>query len=99
MSNMIQGLPAITPEQNAANIAAPASEGSSFMDTLRNVMDQMGQLQTDAQQQVSSLLHGDGEDVHTAMIAMQKADLSFQLMMQARNKIIDAYQQVSQMQF
>jgi flagellar hook-basal body complex protein FliE len=69
------------------------------MDTLRNVMDQVGQLQTDAEQQVSSLLHGDGEDVHTAMIAMQKADLSFQLMMQARNKIIDAYQQVSQMQF
>jgi flagellar hook-basal body complex protein FliE len=45
------------------------------------------------------VLSGNGADVHSALIAVEKADLSFQLMMQVRNKIVAAYQQVSQMQF
>ena len=38
-------------------------------------------------------------DVHSAMIAVEKADLSFQLMMQVRSKIVAAYQEISRMQF
>jgi len=37
--------------------------------------------------------------LHSALIAVEKADLSFQLMMQVRNKIVQAYQQISSMQF
>jgi len=37
--------------------------------------------------------------LHTALIAVEKADLSFQLMMQVRNKIVSAYQEISRMQF
>ena len=37
--------------------------------------------------------------LHSAMIAVEKADLSFQLMMQVRNKIVSAYQEISRMQF
>jgi len=44
-------------------------------------------------------LSGEGGDVHTAMIAVEKADLSFQLMMQVRNKVVQAYQEISRMQF
>lgn len=39
------------------------------------------------------------EVLHSAMIAVEKADLSFQLMMQVRNKIVSAYQEISRMQF
>ena len=45
------------------------------------------------------LLNGNGADLHRAMIAVEKADLSFQLMMQVRNKIVAAYQEVSRLQF
>jgi flagellar hook-basal body complex protein FliE len=48
---------------------------------------------------VAKVLQGNGQDLHSAMIAVEKADLSFQLMMQARNKIVQAYQTISQMQF
>jgi flagellar hook-basal body complex protein FliE len=48
---------------------------------------------------VSSLLEGSGAEVHDAMIAVQKADLSFQLMLQVRNKVVQAYQQIAGMQF
>ena len=53
----------------------------------------------EAQSQIAQLLNGKGADLHTAMIAVEKADLSFQLMMQVRNKIVQAYQQISNMQF
>jgi flagellar hook-basal body complex protein FliE len=41
---------------------------------------------------------GESQDLHTTVIAMQKADLSFQMMMQVRNKIVQAYQEIMRMQ-
>ena len=70
-----------------------------FMETLRGAMDQTKGLQSSADAKVAGLLDGSGMDVHTAMIAVEQADLSFQLMMQVRNKIVAAYQEISRMQF
>ena len=41
---------------------------------------------------------GESQDLHNTVIAMQKADLSFQMMMQVRNKIVQAYQEIIRMQ-
>jgi flagellar hook-basal body complex protein FliE len=78
---------------------AGAAEGGKFLETLQQSMDQVEGAQGDAATQVVQLLNGKGADLHSAMIAVEKADLSFQLMMQVRNKIVQAYQQVSNMQF
>ena len=78
---------------------APASEGGSFTDTLANAMGQVESLRSDAQQQVASLLSGNGGELHSTMIAVEKADVAFQLMMQMRNKIVSAYEEVARMQF
>ena len=96
------------PISNIAANAASAALGSSrpagtrewgFVETLRGAMDQVDQAQNAADTKVGALLNGSGMDVHSAMIAVEKADLSFQLMMQVRNKIVAAYQEVSRMQF
>lgn len=84
--------------QAAAGDATRAREWG-FVETLRGAMDQVNQLQSTANQEVGALLEGNGMDVHSAMIAVEKADLSFQLMMQVRNKIVAAYQEISRMQF
>jgi flagellar hook-basal body complex protein FliE len=47
----------------------------------------------------TELLQGDRQDVHNVMISVEKADVAFQLMMQVRNKIVSAYQEISRMQF
>lgn len=73
--------------------------GGKFFETLQQSMDQVEGAQGDAATQVAQLLNGKGADLHSAMIAVEKADLSFQLMMQVRNKIVQAYQQISSMQF
>lgn len=70
-----------------------------FTETLRGAMGQVEQLRGEAEAQTAALLQGNGTDVHSAMIAVEKADLSFQLMMQVRNKIVSAYQEISRMQF
>ena len=77
---------------------SPKSE-SGFGDVLKEAVRQVDDLQGDATTKVQQLLMGEGGDVHSAMIAVEKADLSFQLMMQVRNKVVAAYQEISRMQF
>ena len=69
------------------------------MKTLEEAMTQVSQLQNDADSRVGQLLTGNNQDVHSAMIAVEKASLAFDMMVQVRNKIVQAYQQVSGMQF
>jgi len=86
----------------APSPAEPARTGArewGFLETLQGAMGQVNQLQDAAETQVASVLAGNGMDVHSALIAVEKADLSFQLMMQVRNKIVAAYQEISRMQF
>jgi flagellar hook-basal body complex protein FliE len=90
-------LPADLPQ--AAVPAAGSSGKGSFGDTLKDAVADVDNLGLDARYKVSSLLEGSGAEVHDAMIAVQKADLSFQLMLQVRNKVVQAYQQIAGMQF
>jgi len=98
MMNPVPGLRILPAEIDPA-ISQPDASGEEFLDTLRSAMDQVDQLQGTAEQKVGGLLNGNGMDVHGAMIAVEQADLSFQLMMQVRNKIVQAYQEISRMQF
>lgn len=99
MANTIQGLP--VPDLGASPTRAAGGSGgqSDFFNALQGAMDQVEQLHQDAQGKVAGMLDGSGEDVHSAMIAVEKAGLAFEMMVQVRNKIVQAYQTVSQMNF
>jgi flagellar hook-basal body complex protein FliE len=56
-------------------------------------------LHDSAASQVGNMLRGGGGDMNDVMIAVEKADVSFQLMMQVRNKIVSAYHDIEKMQF
>ena len=102
MTNTIQGLPQGGFDSSAGaglEKQAGRSAHSDFMNTLNKAMDQVGDLQSEADGKVAQLLSGNGQDVHSAMIAVEKASLAFAMMVQVRNKIVAAYQQVSGMQF
>jgi len=70
----------------------------SFFETLRDSMQEVNQLQAQADRAISDLITGEDTDVARTMIAVQKANLSFQMMVQVRNKIVQAYQEVMRMQ-
>jgi flagellar hook-basal body complex protein FliE len=84
-------------------LTTPGADRSSsdvaFSGFFRSMVDQASSAETTAQQTVGGLLNGSGVEVHEAMIATQKADLSFELGLQVRNKAVAAYQQMMGMQF
>jgi flagellar hook-basal body complex protein FliE len=51
-----------------------------------------------ADQGIERVLSGDGEELHTAVLATQHAEMAFELFMQVRNKVTQAYQEVMRMQ-
>lgn len=99
MANTIQGLPVPDLGGKTSTPAGGAGAKSDFFDALQGAMNQVEQLHADAQGQVAGMLDGSGDDVHSAMIAVEKAGLAFEMMVQVRNKIVQAYQTVSNMQF
>jgi flagellar hook-basal body complex protein FliE len=72
--------------------------GPAFGDVLKEAIATVNELQRNSDHQIEKLMTGESQDLHTTMIAVQKADLSFQMMMQVRNKIVQAYQEIMRMQ-
>jgi flagellar hook-basal body complex protein FliE len=76
----------------------PEQSGPSFSEVLGDAIQQVNTLQAQAGEEVQKAMTGEITDIHTAMIAVQKADVSFQMMMQVRNKLVSAYQEIMKMQ-
>ncbi|MFL6302924.1 MAG: flagellar hook-basal body complex protein FliE [Candidatus Sulfotelmatobacter sp.] len=78
--------------------ASPPQQASAFHSMFENALNTVQGFQTEADTAVQNFLSGNNEDVHTAIIATQKADLSFELFTQIRNKVVSAYQELMRMQ-
>ncbi len=74
-----------------------AQNPESFGNMLARSLNDVNQLKLEAAEAVENLAVGKQKDIHATMIAMEKADVAFQLLMQVRNKIIAAYQTVMRM--
>lgn len=81
------------------NLRSHSLQGNSFGDFLQQAVTSLQETEQDASSKVTGLLSGDGTDIHTALIATQKASLAFDLALAVRNKALGAYQQVMGMQF
>jgi flagellar hook-basal body complex protein FliE len=100
MSNVtLSGIPNAYMPDTSAMDAGGGSEGMKFGDVLKNAVSSVNHLNVSAAVQVNNLLQGGSGDINSVMIAVEKADVSFQLMMQVRNKIVNAYQDIEKMQF
>lgn len=81
--------------------AAPAQPAGDtpFAGLLSDAVGEVSHLEDQAGAAVTGLMTGSGVDVHTAMIATEKASMAFELTLAVRNKAVQAYQQVMSMQF
>ncbi len=78
-----------------------ATEGSSKSDfgaLLEKTVGEVERLQQEAGRAAEAMASGQTESIHETMIALKKAELSFKMMMQVRNKIVKAYEEVMRMQ-
>lgn len=71
---------------------------SSFGSVVRDSLESMEQTQKAAEQEVARAVTGESPDLHRTIIALQTADLNFQLGLQVRNKVIGAYEDIMRMQ-
>jgi flagellar hook-basal body complex protein FliE len=96
----------ITVQSDIQSVLTPGIKGKqtpektdpSFGAVLKGTIDQVNKVQTEADQAIQELAAGNEKDIHQTMIALEKAEVSFQLMMQVRNKIISAYEEIMRMQ-
>ena len=83
------------------SIATPggnAGTGGEFGSILRNAVSGIETLGTNAGAEVQKFLTGESEELHTTVLATQRAEMAFELGLQVRNKVISAYQEVMRMQ-
>ncbi|HVM59873.1 MAG TPA: flagellar hook-basal body complex protein FliE [Verrucomicrobiae bacterium] len=107
------GLIQFLPQANQLKSAIPAAETpttpeiktvsgtdstGSFSSALSRAVDEINAKQTAASDAVNGLISGQGVSLHQAMISMQEASVSFQLMVEVRNKLLESYQELMRMQ-
>ena len=83
----------------SASADPSAAYRTPFAGLFQDAVQKTQQLETNAASAVTGLLSGQGVDVHTAMIATEKSNLGFEMMLAFRNKAVSAYQQLMQLQF
>ena len=86
------------PSPGGITSSAASTGGLAFQSVLGDAISKVEKFQNDADNSVNKFLSGEGEELHKVALATQQADLSFQLFMQVRNKVVTAYNQVMQMQ-
>ncbi len=94
----LNGIKGINGIQPALKQPSAANKTPGFDRMLAQAIEDVNQKHVEADQAVADLVAGKSQDVHNVMIASQKADIGFQLLMQVRNKIVGAYEQIMRMQ-
>lgn len=74
------------------------SEAGTFQDFLADAISEVQHLQNEADTTIKQVVSGEIKDVSEALIAVEKADISFQTMMTVRNKVMTAYEEIMRMQ-
>lgn len=82
----------------AATSRSPSVGQPGFLASLKEAIAKVNAIQLEANQAAEQLITGQTQDVHQTMVALQKAEVSFQLMMQVRNKLVAAYEEIQRMQ-
>ena len=73
-------------------------KNQTFSATLKNAINSVDNLQKEADVMVQKLATGETKNIPEVLVSVEKAEIALKLMMQVRNKVIDAYQEVMKMQ-
>ena len=86
---------------NGARAASvtPGTAATPFAGLFSDALGQVSALESQARTAVEGLMTGSGVDIHQAMIASEKASMAFELALAVRNKAVQAYHSVMEMQF
>jgi flagellar hook-basal body complex protein FliE len=96
ISSIVNALTASTSTNATTKSSAGSSGVDGFADSLGQMVNAVQTTDSEANAAIGSMLDGTG-DVHDAMIALQRADMTLEFTVQVRNKLVQAYQEVMRM--
>jgi len=94
----ISPVTSVTELKPITNIAKPSEGGISFSETVKKAIGSVNTLQSEADEMARKLATGELEDVHRAVLAMNKAKVAFDFTLAVRNKVLEAYQEIMRTQ-
>ncbi len=93
----ISNLQTILPEMDAPKKQTTEESASPFSDYVKRSLTDVNREMLNTDQAINDLATGKNQDIHDTMISMQKAEVSFELVLQIRNKLISAYDEIRRM--
>jgi flagellar hook-basal body complex protein FliE len=93
----IASIPALPAPEAVRPLAAERTPGG-FSDVLAGAIRDVQGFGQAADRSVKQFLAGEGEELHSTALAVQRAELAFDLFLQTRNKVVQAYQEIMRMQ-
>jgi flagellar hook-basal body complex protein FliE len=102
MLDKVLSSPRIAGSQGIEKPAMPSFSESSPANEFQSVLDEaifrVEQFRIKADESTNRFLNGENEEIHQVVLAGQRADLAFETLLQVRNKVVNAYQEVMRMQ-
>jgi flagellar hook-basal body complex protein FliE len=97
---MIAPIPSIQSHAISGGLAPAATPGApgEFGKVLQGTINTLETMHQDASKSIQQFLTGENEDIHSTVLATQKAEMAFDLGLQVRNKVVSAYQEIMKMQ-
>ncbi len=84
--------------ESAPNASKASPGAAGFGDRVKEALNDANDLQLNAANVANQFVKGEIEDVHDVMIAAEKASVSLELVLEVRNKLLDAYREIMKMQ-
>ncbi len=87
--------------RNNSNAGAQRNESinpKDFGETVSDFIDAVNQKAVDSSKKVTDVIEGRSENLHEAMASLEESGLSFKLMLEIRNKLLESYQEIQRMQ-
>ena len=98
-TNALQNFSKAEKKMQDAGIGKAIAQENDFSKVLKESLGKVNDLQSDRSNMIASFASGETQNVHELMIAMQKASLAMNMTAAVRNKVIEAYRELSRMQF
>ena len=94
----IRGLSSPSQIQPLGNAVTKKPNDASFQNTIRGLLEKANKPHVDAEVAFSELITGKTDNLHNVVLSVAKADMSFRLLLELRNRLTEAYQEIMRMQ-
>ena len=92
--NAIDSISKLSPTVSSNAIQSTTESGGSFFDILKSTIEDVNSKQIEADKALGSIATGEVKDLHQAAIAINKAEISMKMMLEVRNKALNAYKEI-----